>query len=308
MKRNAMKNNQPRAPHPARAALAASIKAHLMRGQRADKPEKDWKPWTDTDFAAAVDKTPGAVRHWCSKSNPVPPIDVNPILNVFFGDVPKYANWRRELHDKWAEARLLFPADPDETEAESPRGRTSEWSVRNFGAAGGIATARLHPPRPSNDDTFCLDATAVVGIGEYELDGEVVLIGVQKVLMEISSPSYQPAKGSLIGEREPPQGVRVVPEGVEFTPTNGRDVVDQSLFGDQPIAVMEPTSSGGEETVTLLLKSGRGFKVSRENVEVPNGREKDVILNAIIFKDRKPDRAGGITLARSLIRRKKDAT
>jgi hypothetical protein len=285
-----------------RRALARLINDHLNRGQRADVEQRNWKPWTDADFSGYVGVSPNTVSNWRSEDYPMPPTDIVPLLNILFGDIPAFQGWRRDLRDAWSRAKGLLPPDSEQNTSEDI---SSEWEIRNTDQSPGLAELRLHPPRPGNKrDTFYLDATFRMDLAEYEWECRTIFIGVRDVGLAIDSPSYQPAKGTLVAERRPMENMKLKPGGLEFHPDAGKTHLEGDILRGEHIAVMEPTATA-EAVITVTAHAGRrSFLLRAEDKLAAVSNEQDAILNVLIHKTKPKDALGRVVLARSRIEKK----
>jgi hypothetical protein len=292
----------------ARRHLAQLIDEHLKRGQRSDgTPEQQWQPWTNEDFAAAVEAAPSSVGNWRNRERPIPPTKIIRVLDVFFGDNPKFLLWRKDLREAWDRATGLIPPASGEQEEPSPR---SDWTILQPNGTDGLVELHLHQPRPSNmTNSFYLDGTLIAGMAEHDWENQTVVIGLRKAVLAIDSPSHQPSKGSMIGERAVHECARRIAGGVEFNPCEGRDCLTGDLLGDDYIAVMEPAGEGEPEVTVQLYAGRRSFEVAAVDGQ-PDGNganiteEKDAVLNALIYTGRPKDGQGRVMLAWARIQNK----
>jgi hypothetical protein len=284
-----------------RRALARLIRDHLNRGQRADVERRNWKPWTDAGISGYLGVSPNTVANWHSEDYPTPPTDILPMLDLLFGDIPAFQGWRSDLRDAWSRAKGLLAPDSEQSTSEDI---SSEWAILNTDQSPGLAELRLHPPRPGNKrDTFYLDATFRMDIAEYEWECRTIFIGVRDAGLAIDSPSYQPAKGTLVAERRPMENMKLKPGGLEFHPDAGKNHLEGDILKGEHIAVMEPTATA-EAVIPVIAHAGRrSFLVAAEDKLVPVSNEQDAILNALIYKAKRKDALGRVVLARSQIKK-----
>lgn len=284
-----------------RRALAHLINDHLNRGQRVDVEQRNWKPWTDADFSGYVGVSPNTVSNWRSKTNPIPPTNILPLLNILFGDNPAFQGWRRDLTDAWSRAKGLLP-EPEQNASEDV---SLEWEIRNTDQSPGLTELRLHPPRPGNKrDTFYLDATFRMDLAEYEWKDRTIFVGVRDVGLSVSSPSHQPAKDTLVAERRPMENMKLKPGGLEFHPDTGKSHLEGDILRGEHIAVMEPTTAA-DAVITVTAHAGRRSFLLRTEDEVGLvSNEQDAILNVLIHKTKPKDELGRVVLARSRIKKK----
>lgn len=76
-----------------------------------DRPGRKWSPKEFADKCGVSDKT---VRNWLGDKNP--PVDIETIENALFGkDVARYAEWRLELRQAYADTqrKIVAPPPPD---------------------------------------------------------------------------------------------------------------------------------------------------------------------------------------------------
>jgi hypothetical protein len=109
----------------AKRAFAELFAAHLKRGQRGDgEPERNWRPWTDGDFAARVgdDTSPSSVRNWRNTEHPITPAKryIAPLREALFGDRDEFKRHSREFYDAWERAAGLTPLDEADEPAAPP--------------------------------------------------------------------------------------------------------------------------------------------------------------------------------------------
>lgn len=295
----------------AKRKLAHLIDGYMSAGQRGDGLHRRTpKPWSNVDLAGFVGQAELTVRSWRNVDNPVTPDEIDRILDHFFGDVPKFALKRQELLDAWLAAKSKVTLNIDDLEDRFANEPLVNWKVTTLEQTEGLVELRLHQPRMANDgNSFYLDATLRLDRARYDYEGREVYISMKNATLIIESPSHQPAKGSMIGERTAMVDVVVRPHGVEFTAMEGGYLCGDILQGEY-VASME--SLGGEvpERVLVSLHAGRrAFIVeasepnnSEENLVIISA-EKETILNTLIHCSRKKDRLGRTILARSRLRK-----
>jgi hypothetical protein len=141
-------------------------------------------------------------------------------------------------------------------------------------------------------------------LAEYELECRTIFIGVRDVGLAIDSPSYQPAKGTLVAERRPMENMKVKPGGLEFHPDAGKTHLEGDILRGEHIAVMEPTATA-EAVITVTAHAGRrSFLLWAEDKLTAVSNEQDAILNVLIHKTKPKDALGRVVLARSRIEKK----
>jgi hypothetical protein len=88
-----------------RRHLAGLIGAALKKGQRGDGVrELSWAPWTNVAFTGKVAAEDSTVRDWRDRNRPVPPVNIMPLLRVFYGDHEKFAEARSGMMKAWRRA------------------------------------------------------------------------------------------------------------------------------------------------------------------------------------------------------------
>jgi hypothetical protein len=281
------------------------------------------KGWTTTDFLNRMQKvghsvSDDTVKNWLQNKSFPHRRQHETIVKVYFG--ASESN-RGELssnaaRDEFEAAWQMAEDSRHERIEKRPRitenDPSFEWQIFACNGIDGLTEVRLHQPRLGNEPgTYFIDATIRIDRIECEPNGITIFIGLRDVFLSLTSPSYQAAKGTMIGERSTQPHVRVTVGGVEF---NGpRDKAHGCLVGDllgeEYIAVIEPTREI-EHPITVMLHAGRrSFSVARGNDKDGNsgaemvGAEKDAVLNALIYKGRPKDGLGRAILAQSRMRR-----
>ena len=232
-----------------RRAFALLLDGHLKRGQRMDGAARQWKPWTNNDFAGFTGVSPNSVANWRNPDAPIPPTDINPVLEALFGDKPEHANHRRDLKEAWERAQGLLP--PEE-EPETGDG----WDILGGTAPTTLAEAILHQPKADNRaDTWHLHATLRFGPAEqHTQEGHTVIVGVTETFAALTLSGYQVAPNSLLGERAPHDHVIPGVGGVTLTGPTRNDALHGNPIGEDHLATIEP-GPAGEGTVKITLSA-----------------------------------------------------
>jgi hypothetical protein len=185
------------------------------------------------------------------------------------------------------------------------------WAIVESRMTEGLVELRLHLPRPGNvDQTFYIDATLRFGVSEFNIGDCTVLIGLKDAFLSIDSEAFQPAKGSMLGERNDNRFFRRSVGGIRILgPREGRCLVGDPL-GDEHVVIME-RSLGGDEQIGLTVHAGRlSFDVTitddreERREAAPMSKNKNAILNALILDKTERDTQGRAVLACSAIQRK----
>jgi hypothetical protein len=221
------------------------------------------------------------------------PPDIRKLAGVMAHTMSE-ANWEADFQALVRLINRVFTTDE----------QTSEWDIKPRDRTVGLVELRLHPPRMANaPNTFYLDATLRFGMGRYEYNGRTVLIGLRAALLKWDSTSHQPARGSLIGERVQQEHVRPGVECLEFTPRASNDYLTGDQFGEDYVALMEPTSAA-ELNVTIIICAER----ESFNVTEAGGRDltpkKEAILKALIYEGRQTDGQGHVIVARTQLKKR----
>jgi len=291
----------------ARRQFGKLLDAHLKRGQRADGlSQEHLQPWTNFNFAGVVNVSPNSVANWRHETLPE---DVLPILDALFGNRPEFAGHRRDLKEAWAQAKGLVPMDGEE---EYDGDECGEWLIIDSYLTPGIAELRLHPPRSGNaSGTYYLDATLVIDTGEYDHEGDTLLIGLREAFLSVQSSSYQVAKNSIIGDRSDHANFKLTVGGTRVVgPLDDRGCLHGNPLGDEYMAVIEPVGERDEPVEVALRAGRRGFDITRADVSGDAPRDpaadinKDAILNVLISKGREKDPQGRVLLACARMKRR----
>lgn len=98
----------------AKREFAELFDAYLKQGHRGDgTPERRWRPWKNTDFAAAIDVSPNTVANWRNPDRLIVLEDILPVLDALFGDDPKFTHQRTALEIVWKQAKGVMPLDDE---------------------------------------------------------------------------------------------------------------------------------------------------------------------------------------------------
>lgn len=200
--------------------------------------------------------------------------------------------------------------DPDADALPSP-----DWVPDRPEAYTDLATAQLHPPRPLNSrpDCYYLDASLRFENAEYVVGNRTVAIGVRQATLSFTSPAYQIAHMSLLGDAARPLGgVTVAGTGITVAAPSPTPVLAGNPLGEHHFAIIEPLAIGDTTvTVTVTLHTAsRSFAftlLDDDDAAAPTpSPTKDAILNLIYgeaLNSRRDPATGRLDLAVATIRR-----
>ncbi len=288
-----------------RRAFALLLDGHLNRGQRVEGTPSRWKRWTNNDFAGFAGVSPNSVANWRNPDAPIPPTDINPVLDPLFGDKPEYAGHRRDLKEAWERAQGLLP--PEE-ESEPGDG----WDILPRMAPTALAEAILHQPTAANRaETWHLHATLRFDSAEQtDEEYRTVIIGVREAFAALTGSGYQTAQNSLIGERAPHDHITPGVGGITLAGPVEGGTLRGNPIGDDPLAIIEPGPAGDDTVRITVSASPRAFTFAyapdpdSPPVCMDQKPNRAAILGLLFAGEAPRDAQGRVVLASAGLRRK----
>ena len=192
-----------------------------------------------------------------------------------------------------------------------------EWQFTEATVLPDLVELRLHPPRAGNEipDSYYVDATLLFGTAccDYVPDDGAppreVSIALTNARLSIGSDSYRPLQGSMIGERVTSENFKRVAGGVEITGPAPNGTLEGDPIGEQYLAVIAGTNTGGAPFAVTVAANRRSFVVTdpdappeRRGANAPSDA-RDAILNVLIYRDLRKDETGRAVLARATMQR-----
>lgn len=286
-----------------RRQLAAMIDHALRIGQRGDgTPNEKWVPWTDVAFARKVNQSPAAVAAWRNREIPERPNHIIPVLNVFYGDDPSYADARESMRRAWYRAD---GKDPD----EPPPPRVI--ATQNLHALANVVTLQLNQPTPDNSGNVILPYTVrfrrelqpkIPVIVDGKPFTDTFDIGLSRPLLAFVSKHWQPLQDTIFRRRKHPNIEHEADDCVRITGPLDKGVVigdplddpsDEQGNGqlDVRMELIDPDKDG---SVALAVKVPRdGIKVTQTSGN-PVTDIQALVIEAIIAEGCAPDDNGHI--------------
>jgi hypothetical protein len=285
------------------------LDSHLKRGQHPEFPPSRWRPWTNSDFAAAVGVSANSVANWRNCSTPIPPVEIIPVLDALFSNNAEFAGHRRDLKEAWERAKDLVPSDV-EMELEL----ADDWILEHRQATTRLAAITLHQPRRANPSgRYYLDATVEFApVARDDDKGRTVIIGLRTGVLDIdcTGSGYQIAQNSLIGRRAPHDHIKPAVDSFTISGPAENGMLDGSPAGEDHLAIIEPGPAGDGPISLTLTASGRAFAFAyspdpnAELTPTPQSPNRDAILNLLYGAEVPRDPVTNrIILARARIRR-----
>ncbi|MGJ4952488.1 hypothetical protein [Bradyrhizobium sp. HKCCYLS20291] len=292
-------------------SYAELLEWHLFdHGTRpGGQPDRKGEIWHLGLFAAATTISERTLRNIRGGQRPSNRIHYL-VERELFGDSEYYEEWKTRLR----KARKPIHAGKDDA---AP---LSDWQILGGRFTDGLAEARLHSPRPGNvPNSFYVDATLRLGRAKHDYEDRTVSIGLAEAFLSLESPSFQIAKGSMIGERgeHPNFEPEVGGAGIKGPCQELDGCLQGDPLGDEYVAIIEPVGDGKEEVigdvtgeVSLSVHAGRAmFQVAEvgdkgELLQTALTTNKQGVLNAIIGDGLGRDRQGRLILARARMRRR----
>lgn len=284
-----------------RRHLAAMIDAALENGQRGDgrTPERHWIPWTNEGFGAAASASEGAVRGWRDRDDPTRPVNIIPILKVFYGDLPQFAEARGAMLRAWREAGGLDADGP-------PDPRTIK--VTAFSEVAHVVSLAVNQATPDNQGNlkvpFILrfrhvrnQKVAILRGGKVTEVG--IDIGLRRPLFDIRSSHWQPLRDAIVrkGAHECTEEGPWLDSVFLVKKTDKDGVIVGEPLEDLPDIVLERMGQNGDGPFTFSVLVDRdGFRIAPAG-----GAEVDAVKRAVldaIFASAIPkDRDGMLVVA-----------
>jgi hypothetical protein len=262
-----------------RLHLAGLIDQALKIGQRGDGTKKQhWQPWTEVEFARKVSTGPSTISDWRDSENPSRPVNIQPLLRVFYGDIPAYAEAKAAMLKAWKRAAGIDSDDPPD-----PR------DIKTFNEVAEVVHLMVNQPTPDNQGNLIVPYTLRLRCDEHreieiKVDGAPVTvamdIGVTKPVFKVRSDDWQPMQDTIFRKKKHPHTAPgPCPDSVLLTDERdgGGRVVGEPLE-DEPHVLMEKTGIGGEAAIILSVVVPRdGFSVSLCGGAPASARQQDVI-------------------------------
>jgi hypothetical protein len=286
----------------ARRSFAELLDAHLRRGQHSETPQRNWKPWTNVNFAGVAGVSPNSVANWRSHTSPIPPDDLLPILDALFGERAEFSGYRRDLKEAWERAKGLIPIEDLEP--------NNEWEPAERVAFTAIAEAIIHPPTHTNrgPENYLINATVRFADAEYFDRDASAVVGLEKAYLTIEAPGYQIAQNSLLGERTPHTDVEPTVGGLSIVGPLIDGHLKGNPIGDDYVAGLEPAPHGGDTIAIILAASPRSFRFGYiRDSDTPSIEDKPnraAILSLIFGEAMTRDAMGRVILAKASLHRK----
>ena len=265
-----------------RRHLAALIDAALKSGQRGDGTQmRFWQPWTEPDFANRVGTGASSASDWRDPVNPTRPVNIIPILKVLFGDIPAYADAKKEMLLAWRCAGGIEDDDPPEAR---------RIDATTFSEVAEVVTLMLNQPTPLNDGTLRVPYTLrffyhLERDMRIFVDGKpvdvVMDIGLTQPLFVVDSRHWQPVEDSIFRQREHPN-VRQGPARDSVTilkPTGqGHDCIEGEPLKSEAHLIMEKMRDDEDGPITMAVKvPPNGIKISLRDGRATSLTQQDVL-------------------------------
>jgi hypothetical protein len=262
-----------------RRQLAVMIDEALKAGQRGDgTPKQHWQPWTEVDFAREAHTGPSSVSDWRDSTDPSRPGNIIPILKVFYGDIPAYAEAKAAMLKAWKLAGGIDADDPAD-----PR------DIKLFSAIAEVVHLMVNQPTPDNHGNLIVPYTLRLRCDEkrqieIRVDGSPVTvamdIGVTKPVFKVRSDVWQPIQDSIFRKKKHPHSAPgPCPDSILLT--GERDTKDRVVgepLEDEPYVVMEKSSTDVDAPIILSVVVPRdGLSVTLCNDAPPTVTQDDVI-------------------------------
>jgi len=249
-----------------RGVLASLIDNALTAGQRGDgMAKKHWYPWTEVEFARKVGASPSVVGDWRDRAEPARPGNIEPILKVFYGEVPAYTEAKKAMKTAWKRAAGIEEDDPPDTR---------KIIQRQFSDVAHVVSLLVNQAIPDNHGNLIVPYTLRMHCDEkveigVKMDGNPTTvtmdIGLTKPLFLVDSKDWQPLQDTIFRKKNH-ANIAPGPVGdcVYITgPTDGNGRVIGDPLGDEPNVVMERRGTAEDGPITFSVKAPRdGFRVT----------------------------------------------
>jgi hypothetical protein len=188
------------------------------------------------------------------------------------------------------------------------------WVLRRGTVMADLVELSLHP-RPANEpETHYVDATLLFGTAVRDFDPEdggdprTIAIALREAALSIGSESYQPVRGSMVGERVTSENFKRVPGGIAPNGTALNGTLQGNPIGDEHLAIIAATHAG-DDAFEVTVTANRGSFQITERDTTPSADlaptvNKNAILNAFIYRRCERDKYERAVLARATMKRR----
>jgi hypothetical protein len=292
-----------RRPHPelkqARAHLGTLIETGLNDGQRGNGTrQRSWRPWTNTGFADKVAASESDVRGWRNANNPVRPANILPILRVLYGDIPGYAEARKNMLIACRRAGGIRSE-----ESAPPPIRAIE--SKQFSDVAEIVDLCVSQPTPDNTGNLIVPFTLRIHPDtNREVDGNAIEIGVTESYFVVDSEHWLPAADTVFRGKAHPNTRSVATRGAVkiVQPADDEGRIDGQPLESEPRLILEPRNPDRDGPIEVSIRVAReGFKVTPRGQAEVTGTQKAVLDG--LFADAFPrDKKSRLKVASETVR------
>ncbi len=283
----------------ARCALAGVIDAALKAGQFHDPNALYFgQPWTNEAFASAVTATESAVRSWRDQRKPIRPVNIVPLLAVFHGDNPRFAEARQAMLNVWRRAGGYIEDVP-------PPPQPSGIETKKFSDAVAVVDLSVGQPLPDNaGNNLILPWTVnIYPDPRCVFEDKKIEIGVTAAFVLIESEHWQPHQESVFRKKNHPNIEKdATPGGVQLVgPTDGKGRIAGAPLEDEPSVKMEPKGKGASGSIDVSVRVFRdGFTVTPRDAADVSETQK-FVLDAIFGSAFETDANQRLIVARETV-------
>lgn len=282
----------------ARAHLASLIDVALSEGQHFDGPRKrSGQSWTNGEFASQVAAAESDVRGWRNRENPVKPKFIPPLLRVFYGANPRYAEARKAMLVAWRRAGGI--------RAEDPPPPIRPIDSKQFSDVAEIVDLAVSQPTPDNNGNLIVPFTLRIHPDtNCEVDGNAVEIGVTAPYVMVESGHWRPAADTVFRGKAHPNTRSVATRGAVqiVQPTDDQGRIDGLPLESEPRIILEPLDPDGDGPIEVSIRVAReGFKVTPRGHSDVTGTQK-AVLDALFADSFPKDKKNRLKVASETVR------